>query len=152
MKQRPDFMGNCLLFYLLQDGPILPGPTWISSSGWVLFGEGMLFFLHASSNVQEEIQMLVKKNSKNPFLIDQNYTWGIQKQWETWWLCVRLCCWILNLAPVSRFKISRVFLVWFGLLLLKWALQQLGPNSQNKLSGPRPTQSPTHKLQCRYAQ
>jgi hypothetical protein len=28
----------------------------------------------------------------------------------------------------------------------------LGPNSQNKLSGPRPTQSPTHKLQCRYAQ
>jgi hypothetical protein len=57
-------MGNCLLFHLLQDGPILPGPTWISSSGWVLFGEGILFFLHASANVQEEIQMLVKKNSK----------------------------------------------------------------------------------------
>jgi hypothetical protein len=58
-------MGNCLLFHLLQDGPILPGPTWISSSGWVLFGVGILFYLHASANVQEEIQMLVKKNSKS---------------------------------------------------------------------------------------
>jgi len=42
--------------------------------GEFCLGEGILFFLHASANVQEEIQMLVKKNSKNPFLIDQNYT------------------------------------------------------------------------------
>jgi len=81
---------------------------WVSSVWW---RNTFLFTCQCkcagrNSNVGE-------KKLLNPFLIHQNYTWGIKKQWETWWLCVRFCCWILNLAPVSRFKISRVFLVWF---------------------------------------